>query len=311
MKNMLEPVMYEGGVFKHNQIEELVEDLGGYILQKNVMQTEVVLLMLVPISDLNVVEEKAKKLLGKVTRAPLTGSEIATIAPTLAYHHLPHLDCDVAEFLRKKGAKTNMVGLARGVGKRICQLTAYERDLINEHDVAMFILGNYEHCIIEKSKKLYEGIEIPIIVLGAPELKTEDVPNATAYVGNFGRILHQMRHAEELKTLDKLAEVTGTVLDKVRVEIGKDPLAIAPVRIKKELEEQIPELMDNLHPLPVTMQMTGVRVKLPYGEYHELIENIEFVEGIKMKEVAKVLPSKMRDFILIKALPKSVTGFVV
>lgn len=308
---MLEPVMYVGGVFKHNQIEELVEDLGGYILQKNVMQTEVVLLMLVPINDMDVVEEKARMLLGKITRAPLSGSEIATVAPTLAYHHLPHLDCDVAEFLRKKGAKTNMVGLARGVGKRICQLTAFERDLINEHDVAMFILGNYEHCIIEKSKKLYEGIDIPVIVLGAPELKKEDVPNVTAYVGSFGRILHQMRHSEELKTLDRLAEVTGNVLDDVRKEIAKDPLAIAPVRIKKELEEQIPELIDSLHPLPITLQMKGVRVKLPYEEYHERIENIEFVEGVKMKEVADVLPSKMRNFILIKARPKSETGFLI
>lgn len=308
---MLEPMMYVGGAYKHSQLIELVEDLGGYILQKNIMQSEVVLLMLVPINDISIVEIKSKELLGKLTRAPLTGSEIATVAPTLAYHHLPHLDCDIAEFLRKQGAKTNMVGLARGVGKRICQLTAFERDLINEHDVAVFILGNYEHCIIEKSKKLYEGIEIPIVVTGAPELKTEDVPNATAYVGSFGRILHHLRHAEELKTLDRLSAVIGKVLDDVRVEIAKDPPSVAPPRIKKEIEEQIAEIVDNLHPLPITLQMNGVRVKLPYGEYHEQIENIKFVEGVTMKEVARILPSKMRDFILIKALPKSETGFVI
>lgn len=308
---MLEPMMYIGGAYKHSQLIELVEDLGGYILQKNIMQSEVVILMLVPINDLAIVEKKSKELLGKLTRAPLTGSEIATVAPTLAYHHLPHLDCDVAEFLRKQGAKTNMIGLARGVGKRICQLTAFERDLINEHDVAVFILGNYEHCIIEKSKKLYEGIEIPIVVTGAPELKTEDVPNATAYVGSFGRILHHMRHAEELRTLDKLSEVIGKVLDDVRIGLAKDPPSVAPPRIKKEIEEQIPEIVDNLHPLPITLQMNGARVKLPYKEYHEQIENIKFVEGVTMKEVARILPSKMRDFILIKALPKSETGFVI
>ncbi len=308
---MLEPVMYIGGVYKHNHLVELVEDLGGYILQKNVMQSEVVLLMLVPLDDMAVVEAKAKELLGKLTRAPLTGTEIATVAPTLAYHHLPHLDCDVAEFLRKQGAKTNMVGLARGVGKRICQLSAYERDLINEHDLAVFILGNFEHCIIEKSKRLYEGIEIPVIVTGAPELRTEDVPNATAYVGSFGRILHHMRHSEELRTLDKLVQVIGKVLDDVRNELAKDPPAVAPPRIKKEIEEQIPEIMDSLHPLPITLQMNGARVKLPYEEYHEQIENIRFVEGVTMKEVARIMPSKMRSFILIKALPKSETGFVI
>ncbi len=308
---MLEPIMYTGGVYKHNQMVELVEDLGGYILQKNVMQTEVVLLMLVPINDMPIVEKKSGELLGKVTRAPLTGTEIATVAPTLAYHHLPHLDCDVAEFIRKQGAKTNMVGLARGVGKRICQMTAYERDLINEHDLAIFILGNYEHCIIEKSKRLYEGIEIPVVVTGAPQLRTEDVPNATAYVGNFGRILHHMRHSEELRTLDKLAEVIGEVLDNMRKEMAKDPPAVAPPRIKKEIEEQVQEIVDSLHPLPITLQMNGARVKLPYEEYHEQIENIRFVEGVTMKEVARVLPSKMRNFILIKALPKSETGFVI
>jgi methyl coenzyme M reductase subunit C-like uncharacterized protein (methanogenesis marker protein 7) len=42
-----------------------------------------------------------------------------------------------------------------------------------------------------------------------------------------------------------------------------------------------------------------------------MIENIKFVEGVTMKEVAKVLPSKMRNFILIKAKPKSETGFVL
>jgi putative methanogenesis marker protein 7 len=308
---MLEPVMYVGGVYKHNHLVELVEDLGGYILQKNVMQTEVVLLMLVPLNDMSIVEAKAKELLGKLTRAPLAGTEIATVAPTLAYHHLPHLDCDVAEFLRKQGAKTNMVGLARGVGKRICQLTAFERDLINEHDLAVFILGNYEHCIIEKSKKLYEGIEIPVVVTGAPDLKTEDVPNATAYVGNFGRILHHMRHSEELRSLDKLVDVIGRVLDDVRTELAKDPPSIAPPRIKKEIEEQIPEIIDSLHPLPIALQMNGARVKLPYEEFHEQIENIRFVEGVTMKEVAHVLPSKMRNFILIKALPKSESGFVI
>jgi len=308
---MLEPMMYIGGAYKHGQLIELVEDLGGYILQKNIMQSEVVILMLVPINDLTIVETKSRELLGKLTRAPLSGSEIATVAPTLAYHHLPHLDCDIAEFLRKQGAKTNMVGLARGVGKRICELSAFERDLINEHDIAVFILGNYEHCIIEKSKKLYDGIEIPIVVTGAPELRTEDVPNATAYVGSFGRILHHMRHAEELKTLDRLSEVIGKVLDNVRMELANDPPSVAPPRIKKEIEEQIPEIVDNLHPLPITLQMNGVRVKLSYKEYHEQIENIKFVEGMTMKEVARILPSKMRDFILIKALPKSDTGFVI
>lgn len=99
--------------------------------------------------------------------------------------------------------------------------------------------------------------------------------------------------------------------DAVGAKTMKDPPSVAPPRIKKEIEEQIPDIIDCLHPLPVALQMNGARVKLPYEEYHERIENIRFVEGVTMKEVARVLPSKMRNFILIKALPKSETGYVI
>jgi methyl coenzyme M reductase subunit C-like uncharacterized protein (methanogenesis marker protein 7) len=43
--------MFTGGVYKHDLVMELVEDLGGYILQKNVTQSEVILLLLVPTED--------------------------------------------------------------------------------------------------------------------------------------------------------------------------------------------------------------------------------------------------------------------
>jgi len=98
-----------------------------------------------------------------------------------------------------------------------------------------------------------------------------------------------MRHSEELRTLDKLADVIGNALDNVRKEIAKDPPSVAPPRIKKEIEDQVQEIIDSLHPLPITLQMNGVRLKLPYEEYHEQIENLKFVEGVTMKEVAQVL----------------------
>ena len=56
---MLEPLMYTGGIYRHDELIELVEDLGGHVLQKNVMQLEVVLLILVPADDISAVEEKA------------------------------------------------------------------------------------------------------------------------------------------------------------------------------------------------------------------------------------------------------------
>ena len=308
---MLEPMMYEGGVFKHNLLEELIEDLGGFILQKNIMQTEVVLIMLVPIKDIPIVENITKKLLGKLTRAPLSGTEIAVVAPTLAYHHLPHPDCDIAEFLRRKGAKTNMIGLGRGVGARTCQISAHERDLINEHDLAVFIFGNFQHCITESKPKIYQDIDIPVVVTGAPDLDTEDVPYARAYVGNLGRIAHRMRKGDEMHAMDNVVDVVGQILDHERIEIGKDPLTVMPPRVKKEIEVQVAQIKDVLSPLPITLKLRGMKVKLDYDEFHEKIEDVSFVEGVKLKDIAEIKPSKMKNFILVDIKPKSETGFVI
>jgi putative methanogenesis marker protein 7 len=308
---MLEPMMYEGGVYKHNHLVELVEDLGGYILQINIMQTEIVIIMLVPINDIQLVEKMSKKLLGVLSRAPLSGTEIAVVAPTLAYHHLPHPDCDIAEFLRRKGAKTNMVGLARGVGSRICQISNYERNLINEHDLAVYILGNFKHCIVESKPRIFEGVEIPIVVTGAPEIDVEEIPGAKAYVGNLGRIAHRMRKGPEMWAMDEAVDVVGEILDKERMEISKDPLSVMAPRVKKEIEDQIPEISDVLSPLPVTLKLNGMRVKLDYDKFHERIENISFVEGVKLKDIAVIRKSNLKNYILVEIKPKSETGFVI
>ncbi len=307
---MLEPILYEGGVFKHNLVIELIEDLGGYIIQTNFMQTEVMIQMLCPHADISMVEDLAKELRAKITRAPLAGTDIIVIAPTLSYQHLPHHACDVAEYMRRQGANTTLIGLARGVGRRTAQISSKERALSAEHDLAIFTFGNFEDCIINKKYVLYKDIEVPCIATGTPEL--EEVPvYADAYVGGLGRIAHRLRGENELGALDKLAEVAGTILDEIRLDISKDPLTTHPARIMKEIKEQIPEIGKCLSPSPITLQLTGARVKLPYSRCKEVFENITFEEGVKLGEIATVLPSRVRDYMLIRILPKSVTGFVI
>ncbi|HID26377.1 MAG TPA: methanogenesis marker 7 protein [Methanosarcinales archaeon] len=309
MQQVFEPVMYEGGVYKHSLILEIVEDLGGYIIQINVMQSDVVILMLVPLDDLELVEALAKKLLGKITHAPLTGTEIAIVAPTVAYHHLPHPACDIAEYLRRKGSKTNIIGLSRGIGRRIAQINAHERKLINEHDAALFIFGNFEDCIKNQKPKLYKDLDIPVIITGGPNLETYEVPYASEYIGNIGRISHRMRRGHELELLETLADRVGACLNRYRMELAKDPLSVAPPRVMKEIREQVPEVLDILSPMPITPQLNGVRVKLPYKEFHKPIEEVQFEEGTTLKEIAKIEKSEIRDYILVKILPISETGF--
>ena len=306
---MLEPVMFTGGLYKHDLVLELVEDLGGYILQKNVTQTEIILLLLVPSEDMNSLEILSRDLRGELVRAPLAGTEVAVVTPTLAIHHLPHVACDIAEYLRRHGSKTNMLGLARGVGREIAQINEYETALINEHDAAVFIFGNFQDCI-KKKESLYRNINVPVVVTGGPKIDPEELPYAFGYVPSIGRMAHRTRKATEIGTLDNIVEVVGRALDTTREAIAKDPLTTSPPRVMDAVREQVPEVEFSYSPLPIALNLTGVRVKLPYEGYRDKVAAVTFDEGVKLGEVATIRPSRMKDYILVRILPSSETGFV-
>ena len=56
---MYETLTFTGGVHKSEEIKELIEDLGGFILQENLLQMELVLNMAIPIEDVDKIEKKA------------------------------------------------------------------------------------------------------------------------------------------------------------------------------------------------------------------------------------------------------------
>jgi putative methanogenesis marker protein 7 len=306
---MLEPVMFTGGVYKHDLVMELVEDLGGYILQKNVTQSEVILLMLIPTEDMAAMKALISELRGELVRAPLAGTEVAVVTPTLAIHHLPHTACDIAEYLRRNGAKSNMIGLARGVGREIAQINEYESMLINEHDAVVFIFGNFAECI-RKKENLYRNISIPVIVTGGPTIPPTDLPYAFEYVPTVGRITHRAKKATEIGTLDRIIEASGRALDKTRTEISKDPLTTSPPRVMDAVREQVPDVEYSFSPLPIALNLNGVRVKLPYEQYKDAVRAVKFDEGVTLGEIATIKPSRMKDYILVRILPMSETGFV-
>ncbi len=306
---MLEPVMFTGGLYKHDLVVELVEDLGGYVLQKNVTQSEVILLILIPSEDKPVLEALIKELRGELVRAPLAGTEVAVVTPTLAIHHLPHTACDIAEYLRRHGSKTNMMGLARGVGREIAQINEYETALINEHDAAVFIFGNFRECIRRK-ESLYRNITVPVVVTGGPEIDKCELPYAFEYVPSIGRVAHRARKATEIGTLDSIIGSVGRALDKTRADITKDPLTTSPPRVMDAVREQVPEVEYSYSPLPIALNLTGVRVKLPYDGYKDAVSAVTFDEGVKLGEIATIKPSRMKDYILVRILPASETGYV-
>ena len=57
---MYETLIFTGGVHKSEEIRELIEDLGGFILQDSIQQMELVLNMAVPLEDVDKIEEKSK-----------------------------------------------------------------------------------------------------------------------------------------------------------------------------------------------------------------------------------------------------------
>jgi putative methanogenesis marker protein 7 len=310
----LVPVTYKGGIYQHDIIMDLIEDLGGYIVQKHIIAAEVVLQCFVPKDDIELIRTIAKPLFGEVTDSPLVGTEIAIVSMSLEIHHLPHPSCDIAEYVRRIGAKSNMVSLARGPGKRIAGLNDEERDVINEHDIAVYLLGNFETCIEYKIPTLRRGIEVPIILCGGPSeeaLRRITNPPFEGYVGNVGRFMRRTKEADQLDKLDEVVAVITQVVEKKREAIAKDPLSVSPARLMDLIREKVPAIFDVTSPTPLTVQMRGLRVKLPYDTFAPVLRTIEIEDGIKLGDVAEVVPSRMRDYILVKILPFSETNTVI
>ncbi len=311
---ILVPITYKGGVFRHDEILDLIEDMGGYIIQKHMIAQEVVLQALIPKEDIEILKTISRPLAGEVIPAPLVGTEIAVVSMSLEIHHLPHASCDVAEYLRTAGAKTNMIGLARGFGKRIGMLSDEERDIINEHDLAIYLFGNFETCIKEKMPTFRRGIQVPLVVCGGPTketlMKIIDPPVA-GYIGGLGRFMHRTKEPQELARLDEIVEEVSRVIDQKRSGIAKDPLSVTPARLMDIILENVPDIHEVTSPIPVVVQMDGTRVKLPYDPYAAEIKEIEIEAGIRIADVCDIRPSRMRDYILLKVKPFSETGMLV
>ena len=311
---ILVPVTYKGGVYRHNEIIDLIEDLGGYIVQKHMIAQEVVLQCFVPKDDVDLIRAIGKPLAGEVIDSPLVGTEIAVVSMSLEIHHLPHPSCDIAEYVRRLGAKSNMVGMARGVGKRIAGINDEERDVINEHDIAVYLMGNFEHCIEKKMPVLLRGIEVPVVVCGGPDkeiLERIVEPKVDGYVGNVGRFMHRTKESEELTKLDEIIAEVTRVLGKRREEIAKDPLSVAPARLMDVIKEKVPAIHEVTSPTPLTVQMVGLRVKLPYDTFAGVLRTTEIEDGITIGDIADIGPSRMRDYIILRVRPFSETNTVI
>ncbi len=289
---MYEVIMYDGGIYRSDELFELIEDVGGVVLLKNRSAQMLTVTMSIPSEDREVVEALCKDIGGQVKEVPLAGTEIAVVGPTLGRHHMPHPICDVAEYLRRLGAVTVVMGLARGRGKNTSQINLQETSIIDEYDACVFMLGNFKPCVETKADLPLSQLNIPTGLMGGP--KPEGIEDTCdAIVWGIGRKAARMREPEDRKKLEEVGDRVDDVLDEKKKALEEDPPFVHPSEIKALLENFEPIDMC-LRPAPLVMHLDGLRAKISYDEYHEQIENME-VYGRRLGDVCVITPSKIND----------------
>jgi len=164
---MFEVLLYDGGVYRSEELYEMIEDVGGVVVQRTKSAQMLTVTMSIPEEDRGSIEALCKDIGGVVKSVPLAGTEIAVVGPTLGRHHMPHPICDIAEHLRRSGAITVVMGLARGRGKLTSQINLEEKMIVDEYDAAIFSLGNFKSCVEAKSE-LFSEIKTPVVLVSGP-----------------------------------------------------------------------------------------------------------------------------------------------
>lgn len=288
---MFEVLMYDGGVYRSDELYEIIEDVGGVVLQKNRSSQMLTVVMSIPEEDRAAVEAVCKDIGGEVRDVPLAGTEIAVVGPTLGRHHMPHPICDIAEILRRSGAVTVVMGMARGRGKSTSQISMTEKCIIDEYDGAIFMMGNFKSCV-ETKAELMRDIHVPTLLVSGPMPEGVD-DTCDAIVSGVGRKASRMRSADERAKLDEIVDAMERILKDKKRSLEEDPLFVHPAEIKQILEGYEPIDMC-LRPAPMVLHLDGLRIKIPYAEHREYLENV-MVYGRKLGEIADISASKIDD----------------
>lgn len=288
---MFEVLMYDGGVYRSDELYEIIEDVGGVVLQKNRSSQMLTVVMSVPEEDRAAVEAVCKDIGGEVRDVPLAGTEIAVVGPTLGRHHMPHPICDIAEILRRSGAVTVVMGLARGRGKNTSQISMTERCIVDEYDGAIFMMGNFKSCV-ETKAELMRDIHVPTLLVSGPMPEGVD-DTCDAIISGVGRKASRMRSVDERAKLDEIVDAMERILKDKKRSLEEDPLYVHPAEIKQILEGYEPIDMC-LRPAPMVLHLDGLRIKIPYAEHREHLENV-MIYGRRLGEIADISPSKIDD----------------
>jgi putative methanogenesis marker protein 7 len=291
--------VYDGGIYRFNELQELIEDTGSFILRREETAVSVSAVIAVSQIDYEAMKEKSAQLGGELKRAPLAGTEIAVVSPSPSGRHLPHPTCDIAEFFRRSGAQTMLISLARGAGQEPLIL-ADEARLINECDIAIFIMGDAKYCLEAKKNVLFKSLTVPVVVAGGPDSAT--IPGAAAYAGGFGRRVKRMTGGEDIQQLERLVGAVDRCLEERKRSLYPDLPSVSLPALSQLIANQIPEIRDVLSPSPVTIKLDGLRIKLPYDCFSTIVSSLN-IQDRKLGDLATISRSVLKDHILVKLHP--------
>jgi putative methanogenesis marker protein 7 len=292
-------LVYDGGIYRFNELLELIEDTGSFILRREETAVSVYAVIAASQIDFELLKEKSAELGGELKRAPLAGTEIAVVSPSPSGRHLPHPTCDIAEFIRRSGAQTMLISLARGVGQEPLILAGEER-LINECDLAVLIMGDARYCLETKKYVILKNLTVPAVVAGGPDSAT--IPGATAYSGGFGRRVTRMTGGGDIQQLGRLVETIDNCLGERRRFLYPDLPPVSLPALSQLIANQIPEIKDVLSPSPITIKLDGLRIKLPFNQFSEKVSCLN-IHGWRLGDIATISRSVLKDHILVKLHP--------
>lgn len=289
---MYKVMMYDGGVYRSDELYEAIEDVGGVVLQKTRSAQMLTVVMSVPEEDRGTIESVCRDIGGEVKDVPLAGTEIAVIGMTLGRHHMPHPICDIAEILRRNGAVTVVMGLARGRGKKTSQISAVEEGIIDEYDGAIMMMGNFKDCVEKKAEILMPDIHVPLLLVCGPEPDGVE-EYCDSVVSGVGRKASRMKSVEDRAKLDEIVDAMDRIVDARKRSIEEDPLFVSPSEVKTVLESYGPIDMC-LRPAPMVLHLDGLRLKIPYSEHRAALEDT-VVYGRRLGDIAEIFPSRIDD----------------
>ena len=119
------------------------------------------------------------------------------------------------------------------------------------------------------------------------------------------------RQEGEIDRLDAVIEEVSRIVSRKREEVAKDPLSVNPARLMAVLDDAMEITKGSTHPTPIVVQIRALRVKLAYDTYADAIAAIEIENGVKIGYITHIIPSRMRDYIIIQIRPFSETRIMV